>query len=59
MHYRSPNHDWYVYEIGEWQGKIKIDKEETKQLVWQPLDKIKTLKLEPVWRYWFKKLKII
>ncbi len=52
-------HDWYVFEIGEWQGKIKIDEEEAKQLVWQSLGKIKTLKLEAIWQYWFEKLKII
>jgi len=52
-------HDWYVYEIGEWQGKIKIDDEEENQLVWQSLKTIKSLKLEPIWRHWFSKLRII
>ncbi len=52
-------HDWYVFEIGEWQGKIKTNKSEAKRLVWQSIKKIKYLKLEPVWRYWFEKLKII
>ena len=52
-------HDWYVYEIGEWQGKIKQNKREVKEINWFSPDEIKKLKLEQIWQYWFKKLRII
>ncbi len=52
-------HDWYVYEVGEWQGEIKQNKREVKEIDWFNPDEIKKLELEQVWSYWFKKLRII
>jgi ADP-ribose pyrophosphatase YjhB (NUDIX family) len=52
-------HDWYVYEVGEWRGKIKRNKKEVKEIGWFNQRQIKNLNLEKIWNYWFKKLKII
>jgi len=51
-------HYWYLFEC-EVTGKIKRNYEETKSIGWYSLDEIKKLKLEPVWEYWFKKLKLL
>ncbi len=52
------NHYWYLFEC-EATGEIKRSKSETKSVGWYSPDNIKELTLEPVWEYWFKKLKII
>lgn len=52
-------HDWYVYEAGEWEGEVKRDMRETKDIGWFSVDEIKQLDLEEIWQYWFKKLGII
>jgi len=52
-------HDFFVYEISEWEGEIHQNKLESKDLKWQPASEIKNLKLEPAWEYFLKKLKII
>lgn len=51
-------HYWYLFDC-EVSGEIKQNYRETKSVGWYSQDEIKTLKLEPVWDYWFKKLKII
>jgi len=51
-------HYWYLFEC-EVSGEIKRNKTETKSIAWYSQKEIKKLKLEPVWKYWFKKLKII
>ncbi len=51
-------HDWYVYEVTRWQGKAKKNNE-SKDIEWMSVKKIRGLKLEPVWEFWFKKLKIL
>lgn len=52
------NHYWYLFEC-EVIGEMKRDKRETKSADWYEIDQIKKLTLEPVWKYWFEKLKII
>ena len=52
------NHYWYLFEC-EVTGEIKRNKRETKSVGWYNTNEIKELTLEPVWEYWFKKLKII
>ena len=52
-------HDWYVYEVGEWQGKVMQNKREEKAVGWFNRHQIKKLELEEIWQYWFKKLKIL
>lgn len=52
-------HDWYLYEILDYNGEVKINKEEAKSAGWYSAEEIKELKLEEVWEYWFKKLNII
>jgi len=51
-------HYWYVFECRV-SGEIKANFRETKSIGWYTREEIKNLKLEPVWKYWFKKLKII
>ena len=52
------SHYWYIFECGV-SGEVKRNRREVKSIDWYLKDKIKTLKLEPVWEYWFKKLNII
>jgi cytidyltransferase-like protein len=52
-------HDWFLYEVEEWQGEILGDKKETKNIGWKSIAEIKKLKLEKAWEYCFKKLKIL
>jgi len=55
-------HDWYVYEILDWNGEIKLSHEH-KEIAWKTIEEIKKIqaekKLEEIWEYFFKKLKII
>ena len=53
-----PIHYWYVFECTA-EGTPKRNLRETKSIGWYTKKDIKKLKLEPVWEYWFKKLKII
>ncbi len=52
------SHYWYLFECRV-DGDLKRSEEETKSAGWYSKKDIKTLKLEPVWEYWFKKLNII
>ena len=52
-------HDWYLFEIPQWSGKVKISKREVKEFAWLAPKEISKLELEKVWKYWFDKLKII
>lgn len=51
-------HYWYLFKC-EVSGEIKMYRKEEKSIGWYTKDQIKNLRLEPVWEYWFKKLKII
>ena len=51
-------HYWYLFECAV-SGDVKQNKRETKSIGWYTPSEIKKLKLEPVWEYWFKKLKIM
>jgi 8-oxo-dGTP diphosphatase len=51
-------HYWYVFECS-FSGNVRRNKREAKLIGWYTKEEIKKLKLEPVWEYWFKKLKII
>ncbi|HCP08924.1 MAG TPA: hypothetical protein DIT25_03960 [Candidatus Moranbacteria bacterium] len=52
-------HDWFLFEITEWTGEVEGSGAEAKSFAWKNIEEIKTLQLEPVWEYWFKKLRII
>ncbi len=52
-------HDWHVFEATNWQGEPKSNHREAKKISWVASKDLKTLKLEPIWEYWFKKLKMI
>jgi len=51
------SHDWKVYEC-ECTGEIHPDRE-SKSMKWVTQEELKTLKFEPSWEYWLKKLNII
>jgi len=51
-------HHWYLFEGGV-DGEIHENKREAKKIGWYGREEIKNLKLEPVWEYWFKKLKLV
>lgn len=52
------SHYWYLFDC-KVSGELKRNYIETKSIRWYTPDEIKGLTLEPVWEYWFKKLKII
>ena len=51
-------HYWYLFEC-EVKGVIRRNKEETKSIGYYTVEEMRGLKLEPVWEYWFGKLKVI
>lgn len=51
-------HYWHLYECTV-KGKQQENVKETKSIGHYTLQDLKSLTLEPVWEYWFKKLKII
>ncbi len=55
-------HEWYLYEC-KVKGKLKMLRREEKSINYMNVKQINKLykrkKLEPVWEYWFKKLKVI
>lgn len=52
------SHYWWLYECDTTRNIVWNEKE-TKSINWYTKEEIKSLTLEPVWEYWFKKLKII
>ncbi|GEM_PF-428508 len=56
------SHEWRLYECS-CKGKLKLLKDEEKSIGYKTKEQINKLyhqgKLEPVWEYWFKKLKVI
>lgn len=56
--YGTKFHDWWVFEC-QYEGELKIDKKEAKRFNWFEPKEIKKLQLEPIWKIWFKELKII
>lgn len=51
-------HDWNVFEVLKWEGDIILS-EESKNMKWVSVKDLGQLDLEPVWKYWFEKLKLI
>lgn len=52
------SHYWHLFKCDA-SGELQRSERGTKSIGWYSEDEIKKLKLEPVWEYWFKKLKII
>lgn len=52
-------HYWYLFKGILRNEKVILDSEEAKSIGWYLPSEIKKLRLEKVWKYWFKKLKII
>ena len=51
-------HYWYVFQC-EVSGALKRSERETKSIGWYSIEEMKTLALEPVWEYWFKKMGLL
>lgn len=51
-------HHWYLFACDA-SGEIKRNPSEAKKIEWYSLSEIRQLELEPVWEYWFKKLKLL
>lgn len=51
-------HDFFIYEIFDWEGDIKSNYE-SKKIGWFNAEEIKDMKLEKTWRYFIEKLDII
>ncbi len=51
-------HFWYVYKC-EVRGHIVRNMRETKSIGWYGREEISKMELEPVWKYWFKKLGVL
>jgi len=51
-------HYWHVFDC-ETSGELRLNPSEAKSIGWYSPKRIKELTLEPVWEYWFKKLKKI
>lgn len=51
-------HHWYVFKC-ETKGNSERNVERAQSIDWFHPKDIKKLNLEPMWKYWFKKLKII
>ncbi len=52
------SHYWYMYKC-EVEGKAQNNPEASKSIGWHTTEEIRTLKMEPVWKYWFEKLGIL
>lgn len=52
-------HDWFVFEVTEWKGEVKTSKREVKQFGWIDEKSIMQKNVEPVWKHWFEKLRIM
>jgi 8-oxo-dGTP pyrophosphatase MutT (NUDIX family) len=52
-------HYWYLYKASTLSENFVLEEEEEKSLAWYTVEEIKKLNIEPVWKYWFEKLKII
>ena len=52
-------HYWYLYRASVSSENFILEEEEEKSLAWYTVEEIKKLNLEPVWKYWFEKLKIL
>jgi 8-oxo-dGTP pyrophosphatase MutT (NUDIX family) len=51
-------HYWYLFE-GQVSGKAVIDPREVKAIDWHTITNLPNLELEPVWEYWFTRLKLM
>lgn len=52
-------HYWYLYKVSVPTEDLVFNKEESKLLAWYTLGEVKKLNLEPVWKYWLEKTRII
>ena len=50
-------HDFFIYEILEWEGEVRQNYE-SKKIGWFSPEEMKELTLEPAWDYFLKKINI-
>ena len=51
-------HYWYLYECAV-AGDVMYNKAEVKSIGWYSIGEIKQMDIEPVWKYWFEKSKLL
>lgn len=51
-------HEWDVYQV-DVEGELQIDEREAKTWAWISVEEMRNRTLEPVWKYFFEKLKIL
>jgi 8-oxo-dGTP pyrophosphatase MutT (NUDIX family) len=49
-------HEWFLYEILEWTGNVKMEKSEVMKIKWVKPESVGKMRLEEAFKYWFKKL---
>src|SRR3989338_6905427 len=52
-------HHWYVFKINVDGINFKLNPVRGKTMGWYTPEQLKSLNLEPAWKYWFEKLRII
>ena len=53
----AKGHDFFVYEITDWDGEMK-NNTESKDVKWMEEDDVKNVELEAVWKYFIEKLNL-
>jgi len=56
--FRVRGHRWFLYKV-EASGNLVKDNHEAKSVGWYTPEDMKRLSLEPVWEYWFTKLRVL
>jgi ADP-ribose pyrophosphatase YjhB (NUDIX family) len=51
-------HHWHVFEC-EVVGDVQLDVSESKSIGWYTPEEMRELDIEPIWREWFTKVKIL
>jgi len=52
-------HYWYLFKVSVNKKEVIIDKTEARSIGWYTIDQMRSMNLEEVWQYWFKKLNIL
>ena len=52
-------HYWYLYRVAVDSEDIVTEKDEARSMKWYSLEEMRSMPIEEVWAFWFKKLGII
>ena len=52
-------HFWFLYEVEVAEGNVRLEQGKAKSIGWFTPEEIRSLQLEPIWEYWFRKLGVI